>query len=126
MRGRGIAAFVVIALAAVAFAAAATAGNVVRIDSKIRLSDQFPAFHGKVISDNHACEVQRTVKMKRVRSGPDQVLGTDQTNGQGRWFVEVDPLSSGAYYARVKRRAEGAAGTTFVCRPDRSRTLVVD
>ena len=114
-----------IATAAVA-AIPALASNVVRIDSKVRISHRAPAFHGKVRSDNNGCESNRKVKMFRRQHGPDQLLGHDRTDRRGKWKVEVDPLSSGAYYARVKRRAEGAAGTIFVCRRDRSKTVVVD
>ena len=114
-----------IATAAVA-AIPALASNVVRIDSKVRISHRAPAFHGKVRSDNNGCESNRKVKMFRRQHGPDELLGHDRTDHRGKWKVEVDPLSSGAYYARVKRRAEGAAGTIFVCSRDRSKTVVVD
>ncbi len=114
-----------IATAAVA-AIPALATNVVKIDSKVRISHRAPAFHGKVKSDNNGCESNRKVKMFRRQHGPDELLGHDRTDRRGKWKVEVDPLSSGAYYARVKRRAEGAAGTIFVCRRDRSKTVVVD
>jgi hypothetical protein len=114
------------ALAVVPLGATAGAGNVVRFDSTVVLRDSFPAFHGRVKSENDACEENRRVKMFRKRSGPDEVLGTDETNSQGRWKVIVDPLSSGAYYAKVKRREEGAAGTIFVCKSDKSPLVVVD
>ena len=39
---------------------------------------------------------------------------------KGKWKVSR-PAEPGAYYARVKRRAEGAAGTIFVCSRDRSK-----
>jgi hypothetical protein len=104
----------------------ALATNVVKIDSKVTISTRFPAFHGQVKSDNHACETGRKVKLFKRRHGPDRLLGHDRTNNNGRWKVEVDPLRSGAYYAKVTRREEGTAGTIYVCRRDRSRTLVVD
>ena len=114
-----------IATAAVA-AIPALATNVVKIDSKVTISHRAPAFHGKVKSDNSGCEVGRNVKLFRQRPGPDQFLGHDETNHKGRWKVGVSPLSSGGYYAKVTRREEGAAGTIFVCRRDRSKTVVVD
>ena len=99
---RRVALIVGAALATAAVAAIpALATNVVKIDSKVRIS-------------HHA------------RHGPDHVLGHDETNHNGGWKVHVDPISSGAYYARVTRREEGAAGTIFVCRRDRSKTVVVD
>jgi hypothetical protein len=112
--------------AATVAAIPALATNVVKIDSKVTISTRAPAFHGKVKSDNHACEVHRKVKLFKERHGADKLLGHDRTSNRGRWKVELDPLRSGAYYARVKRRAEGTAGTIYVCQRDRSRTLVVD
>ena len=114
-----------IATAAVA-AIPALATNVVKIDSKVTISHHAPAFHGRVKSDNHACEVGRNVKLFKRRHGPDDFLGHDETNHKGRWKVAVNPLSSGAYYAKVTRREEGTAGTIYVCRRDRSKTVVVD
>ena len=115
------------ALATAAVAAIpALATNVVKIDSKVTISHRAPAFHGKVKSDNSGCKPDRKVKLFRKRHGHDRLLGHDRTDNRGKWKVEVDPLSSGAYYAKVTRRAEGAAGTIFVCRRDRSKTVVVD
>jgi hypothetical protein len=52
--------------------------------------------------------------------------GFDQTDNDGKWFVEVDPLESGVYVAVAKRREEGTAGTIFVCLRAKPRTLAVD
>jgi hypothetical protein len=115
-----------IAIAGAILGGTALAGNTVRIDSKVTMSDRPPAFHGKVVSDNRACEQGRRVKLFNKLIGPDELLGSDRTNNAGRWVVALDPLSSGAYYAKVIRRSEGAAGTTFICKADISRTLIVD
>ena len=113
---RGMALALIAILAITAFAAAST---VKRFDSKVTLSASDP-FHGRVTSDKHACEVQRKVKVFNVRPGPDGLFGTDKTNSHGRWSIPATP--TGKFYARVKRREEGTAGTIFVCRPDRSKT----
>jgi len=97
----------------------AAAGTVKRFDSKVTLSGSDP-FHGRVTSDKHACEVQRKVKVFNVRPGPDGLFRTDNTNSHGRWSIPATP--TGKFYARVKRREEGTAGTIFVCGPDRSKT----
>ena len=104
----------------------ALATNTVKIDSKVTISSQPPAFHGHVKSIKHACEIQRKVKLFKERTGADKLLGTDKTNHLGRWKILLTPLKSGAYYAKVVRREEGTAGTIFVCRGDRSKTVVVD
>jgi hypothetical protein len=113
-----------LALAVVAVPALAT--QTVKINSKVTISTRPPAFHGHVKSSKSACEIHRKVKLVKQRHGPDKLLGTDKTNHRGRWEVDVEPLKSGVYYAKVVRRSEGTAGTIFVCRGDVSRTIVVD
>jgi hypothetical protein len=109
------------------FALAGGPGQTVELDSNVKIREAFPAFHGKVKSHNAACVEQRRVKLfKERRSGGRKLLGFDQTDGDGKWFVEVDPLKSGAYFAVAKRREEGTAGTIFVCLRARSKTVVVD
>jgi hypothetical protein len=120
-------AVVVCVAAGVAIAAIpALATQTVKIDSKVTISSNAPAFHGQVKSDKFACERQRKVKLFRQRFGPDKLLGKDKSNNHGKWKIVVDPLKSGAYYAKLVRREEGTAGTIFVCRGDRSKTVVID
>jgi hypothetical protein len=120
------------ALAFATFAAAAIAAipalatNTVKIESRVTISDNPPAFHGHVRSQRNACERNRKVKLYKQRRGADRLLGNDETNHRGRWVIAVEPLKSGAYYAKVKRREEGTAGTIYVCRRDTSRTVVID
>lgn len=107
--------------------ATAPARNTVEIKSRIIMRTSFPAFHGKVKSPNDACVQNRVVKLfKKRRNGGRRLLGKTHTNNDGKWKVIVDPLSSGAYRAVVKRRAEGTAGTVFVCLRDSSKLAVVD
>jgi hypothetical protein len=115
-----------VAFVGAAIAAIPALGAIVKINSKVTISSQAPAFHGKVKSSNTACEQHRKVKLFKQRSGADKLLGKDRTNHHGEWEIEVQPLKSGAYYAKVVRREEGTAGTTFVCRGDRSKTVVID
>ena len=119
-----LAALAVIALPALPALAGGT--QVVKIPSRVRVADHPPAFHGRVRSPRHACEVHRIVKMFRKESGPDVFLGKDRTDRRGRWEVDVSPLVSGAYYAKVRRREEGTAGTIFVCKSDKSPLVIVD
>ena len=106
---------------------AAPATNTVEIDSEIIMRQTFPAFHGKVKSSNEACVENRLVKLfKKRRNGGRRLLGETHTDGAGKWAVIVDPLSSGVYRAVVKQRAEGTAGTIFVCLRDKSQRAVVD
>ena len=105
----------------------ALATNTVKIDSKVKIRDRAPAFHGKVTADNNACAEQRRVKLfKKRRSGQRKLLGSTQSDDQGKWAVLVDPLKSGAYFAVARKRREGTAGTIFVCKRAKSRTVAVD
>jgi hypothetical protein len=121
----------IIALAAVtalALAASAGATRTVRIPSKVSIKNHHGLpFIGRVTSPNGACEEGRKVVLYRViEGGPDQALGHDTTNATGNWSVEVSGyagISMSHFYARVKRRSEGTAGTIYVCRGDRSRTI---
>ena len=103
------------------------ATQVVRHPSRVTISEKAPAFHGRVKSNAHPCVQQRKVKLFRAKShGPDTLLGRDHTNNHGRWQVDVNPLKSGAYYAKVSRRSDGTAGTIHICVKDRSRIVPVD
>ena len=105
----------------------APATNTVEIGSRIIMRPNFPAFHGRVKSPNDACVDNRLVKLfKKKRSGGRKLLGKTHTDEVGKWEVIVDPLSSGSYRAVVKQRAEGTAGTIFVCRRDKSKRAVID
>ena len=120
-RARLAAALLPLALLA---ALAAPSGARTTYSTNLFLSKKAPAFHGRVHSAGTVCVVHRKVRLYRVRRGPDKLLGSDRSDAHGAWKVRVRPLSSGAYYARVKRFASAALG--FVCRGDRSRLAAVD
>ncbi len=115
----------VLAVAAIA-ALPASATRIVRIGSSVTISERAPAFHGRVKSPNRACEESRKVKLYRLGPGPAVFLGTTRTDRRGRWIIRVKLLGSAAYYAKLLPRREGTAGTIYVCRGDRSRTVAVD
>jgi hypothetical protein len=110
---------IVLAVTAVAAAVAAplaAGGTIKRIDSTVTLATTNP-FHGHVSSPNHACEVHRVVKVYDQQPGPDGLFGKTKTNRRGKWSIDA-PNVNGNFYAKVTRREEGAAGTTYVCRRD--------
>jgi hypothetical protein len=118
-RGALIAALTVLAALTVAVTAGAT--RTVRIESKVSIANHHGLhFVGRVIASNHACMEQRRVTLFRViENGPDQALGHDVTGANGRWSVEVSGfagISLSHFYAKVKRRSEGTAGTIYLCR----------
>ena len=108
-----------VAIAALA-ASPAMGGNVKRFDSTVTLAKTNP-FHGHVSSPKHACEVLRVVKVFREQPGPDGRFGKTATNNEGRWSIDA-PNVNGNFYAKVTRREDHAAGTTYLCRPDISPT----
>src|SRR5262245_26759644 len=137
MRSGRIAVLAMGVLAACALAVPALASHTVKIDSRVTLPRDDPGrpgpqadnpFYGRVESSKHACEVHRLVKVFKVRPGRDWFVDgdvKDRTNQRGEWRVGQALLPAGNYYAKVLRRKEGSAGTTFVCRQDRSPTRPV-
>jgi hypothetical protein len=101
--------------------AAALASHTVNIDSRVTLPPQERRpFYGRVKSSKHACLVHRLVKVFEPRPGRDHIVDKDRTNQRGKWRAAQYVLPEGRYYAKVLRREEATAGTTFVCRGDRS------
>jgi hypothetical protein len=118
----------VVAVAALATLAAQVWGShLVKINSKVSIAEHNLTFHGKVRSPNHGCVEGRKVKLKRhISAGHDQTMGSSTTDSTGRWSVHLSGFAGvtlNHFYAHVKRRSEGAAGTIFVCRGDRSRAI---
>jgi hypothetical protein len=93
--------------------------------TKVRISENEPAFHGRVQSTFEPCEKR---KVRLVRKGEDgnKLIGEDRTDGKGQWKVRMEELTlkSGTYYAWSKRKKVGRK--IFVCKPDRSRPIVID
>ena len=94
-------------------------------ESKIRLKDSAPAFHGKVKSDSSLCVPNRKVRLFKVRRGsrPDKLLGKTRTDFEGRWEILRTP-KSGVYYAKVNQLAQETP--QLLCLPDKSKKVVID
>jgi hypothetical protein len=75
--------------------------------TQVTISLKLPAFNGLVKSSSSDCVSDRQVKLYRAKPGPDKLLGTDRTNGSGKWVIRAK-LKSGHYYAKAPRR--GACG----------------
>jgi len=91
-------------------------------ESKIRLKNGFPAFHGKVKSDGAECISNRKVRLFKVKPGQDKLLGKDRTDVEGRWEVLKTP-KGGVYYAKVNQVVEQSQ---LVCLPDKSKKVSID
>lgn len=118
--GLGIAALsCTIALGGIAPAAAQD----MPFESKIKIGNGPPAFHGKVKSDSPECIVNRKVRVFRVREGDDKLLGKDRTDMDGKWEVLVN-LKGGAYYAKVNEYARETP--QLLCLSDRTKRVLAD
>jgi hypothetical protein len=110
-------------LAAPAASAGVDKHNTVKIDSRVTWarSPDKPTFIGSVRSSKHACRVRRLVKVFERTPGRDHLIGKDRSNRRGKWRV-IKSLP-GFFYAKALRREVSIAGTTFVCRADRTRVI---
>ena len=123
-RALKLAAVAASALALVAVVAvAADATRIVRIPSHISIHSHGLTFSGRVTSPNTACEAHRRVTLHRTNGN---ILGHATTNSVGHWKITASGsagISLGHFFATVRRRAEGTAGTIFVCKRAVSRTI---
>jgi hypothetical protein len=108
----------------------ASAGDVATFPTRVTMSKQAPAFHGKVKSDEDMCIEGRKVKLlRRTRAGrPYRLMGTDRAKPNGRWAVKEPQeftLKSGIYIARAPKAIVHTPVAT-VCAKDASRKIVVD
>ncbi|MFN8215772.1 MAG: hypothetical protein U0R71_04165 [Solirubrobacterales bacterium] len=122
------AAFAVAALAVALVAAPATATRTVRIPSKISIHSKSLKFSGKVTAGKYEpCVQQRKVILFRVFSdGSNQAVGETRTDDAGRWTITPQGsagISMSRFFARVKKESQGTAGTIYVCRAARSKTI---
>ena len=116
----------------------ALAGEAGSIPTRLKVSNSPPAFHGKVKSQVPECESDRRVKVfKEKRNGERRVLGRTDSDADGKWLIEVDPLRSGAYIAKAKQHIvdlhatpgpdrRRARGGVVVCEADFAPGIFVD
>jgi hypothetical protein len=101
----------------------ADATRTVRIASHISIYGDDLRFSGRVTSANGACKAGRRVTLHRTNG---DALGSTTTALSGKWKIRAHGsagISAGHFYATVKRRSQGTAGTIYVCRAARSRTI---
>jgi hypothetical protein len=92
----------------------------------IRHRNRPHVFRGRVSSSPRRCVRGRRVVVKKVRPGPDTIVGRDRTNRRGKWVTRHNRGGRGRYYARVlRKRFINQFGDTIICRPDRSRRIRV-
>jgi hypothetical protein len=101
----------------------AEATRTVTISSHITIKSNGLTFSGRVSSGKAPCRSAREVTLYRKQS---QVLGSTATNSAGGWKITVSGsagITLGHFYATVKRRTDGTAGTIYLCKAARSQTI---
>jgi hypothetical protein len=117
-RSRVLIAVLALALAAVLLPVVSAAGAG-KNSTGIVVSLKFPAFHGSLTSPRHACLGSRSVKMYREKAGKRKLLGSDESEDNGKWAIPVGKsLGSGSYYATVAKRGK--------CKAAKSKLLSID
>jgi hypothetical protein len=109
----------------------AAATVTIKVPTKITIKSEELEFSGKVTAkpgDKPCTQQRKVVLFKVVKGGPDQAVGHDTTGNDGRW--EVTPQGSAGislahFYAKAKKRSDGAAGTIHVCLAAKSKTIAV-
>ncbi len=94
----------------------------------IRYAPKRDSFVGLVdTAERRRCDSFRRVRVHRVRSGDDPVVGRDRTDRDGNWRVSGLPDARGRFYAVAARKVYvDSLGRERVCDPERSATIRVD
>lgn len=101
-----------------------TGGGGETYDSTLTIAYGNDRFSGAVRSDGK-CKPGRKVIVRKIRRGPDLLVGRDTTNRRGRWSVGEPDAARGRYYAKVLKRVYTLTDTAITCRGDRSKTIRV-
>lgn len=113
------------ALALASGVTAALATRTVTIASHISIKSKELTFSGRVTAKNAACDSGRKVRLYRTSS---LKLGSATTSSSGHWKITASGsagISLGHFYAKVSKRSEGTAGTIYVCKAARSKTIAL-
>jgi hypothetical protein len=115
------------ALALASTLPAADATNTVTNASHISIKGKGLDFSGKVTSSSAPCKGGRHVTLFRTLQGSGhQKLGSATTPASGKWHITVSGsagISLSNFYATVKKSAYRTAGTIYVCKSARSKTI---
>jgi hypothetical protein len=106
-------------------ATAPSGGARVVAETKLSISKFLPLYHGKVRSAFDECEAGRKVFLFRKQPGPNEKIGVDRANGQGKWKVQFpgDPENGDKFYAKARNVEISSKGTGLSCARDKSRTV---
>jgi hypothetical protein len=118
---RGIAVGCALGLLTLAVPAVAGSDSRRATRADVTISSRAPAFSGKVKAAG-SCKKGRRVQLFRRAGGKAHLIGRDRSNSRGQWAIPVEPLRSGAYYAKAKPSHAGGVK----CKAGRSGVVVID
>lgn len=81
---------------------------------------------GKVKSGQDVCKAGREVQLMRRQPGPDKLLETDVTDGDGEYRFVRRPRKDQTVYTRLARFFESSYGHSHECLRATSRDLFID
>jgi hypothetical protein len=109
------AALLIVLLTLTVAVAPATAAK--RAGTNVVVSLKTPAFHG-TLGSTKACKSGRTVRLFKVKGGPDKLLKTGKSNAKGKWSTPIGKrIPGGSYYVKAVARGN--------CKAGKSKTLVI-
>jgi hypothetical protein len=123
VRSRAVSAAVLTACSLCAAGPTALATRSVKIASHVSIKGKGLTFTGGVTSPNRACKRARKVLLYRT---PALALGSATTNAAGHWKITVSGsagITLGHFYAKLRARSEGTAGTIYRCSGAASKTI---
>lgn len=88
----------------------------------IRYDADPAAFTGAIRAPYQRCLLNRLVRVKRVRTGPDRVIASDRTSRRGHWYVS-SRKRRGRFYAVVRGATRSTRDGEIRCRRGRSVTI---
>lgn len=95
-------------------------GETIKVVSNLSMRYSAGAFRGKVGAARTTCKRDRKIVVRKLRPGPNPVVGRTKTNRFGNWKLRR-PNAGGRFYGVAKRQAfTNAAGDKIVCTKDRS------
>ena len=124
MRTKTVALALVLAVPLLVATATIAGAHNASFSSSVSIDYDRPNFEGQVQSERERCEQGRTVSVFKVLDGPDRLIGTDETNGNGSYSVP-QAGAQGRFYARVARLVFGGYGHRHVCQGDTSGRIQV-
>ena len=115
------------ACAAACVAATAVAGA--NYPTEVTIKEQNGDFSGKLKSEGSGvefCLADRKVTVFKQKSGDDQKVNSDTTDGDGKWNTGNTHVGPGKYYAKTKAIAEMMKRGDNLCQKGKSKTVTVN